>query len=708
MREKLLLLVYFATLMSTAYSGQNNIPRFTANKTLDCTLGHSEHDICQLTFVIEPLQSMTYYNITDDKNTLKGYRAVFDSNGNLITLRPNDPIKGLQPPIIADGHFRPMITINGQMPGPTIIAHKYQVLNVTVYNELKNVEGISIHWHGMHQRSTQEADGVAYITQLPITAGHHMNYTFKALPSGTHWYHAHSGAQRTDGLYGALIVKDTLSGDLYDHDLPDQHTLILQDWQKDASIDLFYIIGTSLNYWKEPLPKNPPYTNYKYGLTRSIDNTDVGPQPFWSAIINDKGRHFDENGNTNIKHTSLNYFNCSHGKRYRFRLIGAQGLYAFKFSIEGHKLTVVATDGFQIKSIENVDYVIINTGERYDIIVNCDQNPRDYWIWAETLEDETFSKEEGLYNPISKHRAEAVLHYTSSTATTMSNINSTKQCTSNSKCTAVNCPFPQYGVIMNCINSEEFQPYEKVPSSITGTPKKTLFYCFGFDGEASTIGSSIDGINFRFPAKPPLTNYKEFQKDMCVKRGCDHDEEPHCACTEVIDINDLNYGDVVEIVMVNIDTDANSPDGNSHPIHLHGHTFYVHDMGYPEHNSTGQFLKANGDIECILEDGNPCPKYFITVEGDHGKMKQTVRYTNNRPPRPYGNYAQKDTVIVPFGGYTTIRFEVNNPGWWFFHCHIEIHQLEGMAAVVKEMQTYKNEKSVNQTKHNEPVQPGQL
>jgi len=28
---------------------------------------------------------------------------------------------------------------------------------------------------------------------------------------------------------------------------------------------------------------------------------------------------------------------------------------------------------------------------------------------------------------------------------------------------------------------------------------------------------------------------------------------------------------------------------------------------------------------------------------------------------------------------------INNPGWWFFHCHIETHQLEGMAAVITEL-----------------------
>jgi len=294
----------------------------------------------------------------------------------------------------------------------------------------------------------------------------------------------------------------------------------------------------------------------------------------------------------------------------------------------------------------------------------------------------------------------------------MSNIDSTKQCTPNSMCTAVNCPFLKYGDIMDCVNADQFEPYNSVPASITGKPDKTLFYAFGFDGETSTFGSSIDGINFRFPAQPPLTNFKEFQKDMCTKRGCDHDSVAHCACTEVIDINDLQYGDVVEIVMVNIDTDPTNTGGTSHPIHLHGHTFYVYGIGYPSYNSTGQFERANDDIQCILKDKSgesPCPKYFITYEGE--TKNQTVRYTNNKSPPLYKNCAEKDTVIVPFGGYTTIRFQVDNPGWWFFHCHIEIHQLEGMAAVIKELQDYKiNKQKENQTRDqlNKQIQPDQL
>ena len=56
----------------------------------------------------------------------------------------------------------------------------------------------------------------------------------------------------------------------------------------------------------------------------------------------------------------------------------------------------------------------------------------------------------------------------------------------------------------------------------------------------------------------------------------------------------------MEIVMVNMITDPCTVGGSSHPIHLHRHTFHIHDVDYPEY---GQFKRANNDIGCILEDG---------------------------------------------------------------------------------------------------------
>ena len=96
-------------------------------------------------------------------------------------------------------------------------------------------------------------DGVGKVTQCPIGPQSSFLYSYTATPSGTFWYHSHSGAQRTDGLFGALIVKERPAKmnktrtDLCKHgvheafkfkDLPDQHTLTLLDWQQEASLDL--------------------------------------------------------------------------------------------------------------------------------------------------------------------------------------------------------------------------------------------------------------------------------------------------------------------------------------------------------------------------------------------------------------------------------------------------------------------------------------
>ena len=682
-----------ANLMISVNCGRNNLPLFDPSmKIIDCTDNMDVTDICNIMLVVDPLTSMTYYNITSDIRELQGYRAAFDSNGDLMTLDQN----GNTLPIFiqTDGHFRPLIAINGQMPGPTIITHENQRLNITVFNELKNVEGISIHWHGMHQRDTQEADGVAYITQRPILPNQQFTYDFFAYPAGTHWYHAHSGAQRTDGMYGALIVRDTITENLYDLDYPDQHTFLLMDWQREASIDIFYTAGSNLNYWKKT--SNDKYM--RYNTTRASDTTSVGPIPFWSGIINDKGRHYDESGQTNIRPNRLNYFNVSHGNRYRFRLIGAQALYAFRFSIQDHKMTVIATDGNPITPIENVDYVILNTGERYDVIVYANVSTparRNFWIWAETLEDENIINET-FYTPINKHRAEAILHYDGDDDNIDDNINEIRSCTSSSKCKTVNCPFKTNSNTSSiiCINADEFEslPNHNIPESIY-SPNKTMFYSFGFDGERSTSGSSVEGVNFRFPANPPLTEYSEFQNsgDMCPTRGCDHEIEHHCTCTQVVDISDQINGSVVELVLSNRIVDNTSAGGSSHPIHLHGHYFYVVKIGYPDYNTTnGVFEAANSDLECTLSGGNnPCPRNFITVYNQSNEIKQALRWRNMVRPMDLDmqnkRYPRKDTVIVPFGGYTVIRFTVDNPGWWFFHCHIEIHQLEGMAAVVSEL-----------------------
>lgn len=55
-----------------------------------------------------------------------------------------------------------------------------------------------------------------------------------------------------------------------------------------------------------------------------------------------------------------------------------------------------------------------------------------------------------------------------------------------------------------------------------------------------------------------------------------------------------------------------------------------------------------------------------------GSMKQ-LRNGEVQSINPTKVPVVKDTVTVPAGGYARIRFRACNPGYWFFHCHFELH-----------------------------------
>ena len=426
-------------------------------------------------------------------------------------------------------------------------------------------------------------------------------------------------------------------------------------------------------------------------------------------MINDKGRHCDSYSDVTKLCTSysltpnlLNRFDVTSDRQYRFRLIGAQSAYAFKFSVQEHLLTVVATDGNIIKPIEDVHYVIVNAGERYDVIVNTSNHEvKDYWILAETLEIES-QEENNFYSPISAHKAEAVLHYESEVSKSVMEPSETWNC-NNTPCHVVNCPFKDKSnltEIMNykCINVHQFENGldELIPSSIH-TPMVTLFYNFDFDGELSTNASSVDGINFRFPPDPPVAEYEKFKANghnyLCPERGCPHRLDskaniPFCACTQQVDLSNIPRDESVELVIANINYNIEDRlfRGSSHPVHLHGHSFYVVEAGYPNYDEKGAISSFNDDIMC--EANEDLCQTFSTVY-KNGIALQKLKWQDdslyNNSETVNKSLAKKDTVIVPYGGYVVIRFVIDNTGWWFLHCHIEIHQLEGMAVVLQEL-----------------------
>lgn len=95
----------------------------------------------------------------------------------------------------------------------------------------------------------------------------------------------------------------------------------------------------------------------------------------------------------------------------------------------------------------------------------------------------------------------------------------------------------------------------------------------------------------------------------------------------------VKSGQVVQIYIQN-------PTVYPHPMHLHGHVFQI-------------VARGSG-----------------TWNGNE----------NNLPATP----EKRDVAVMPANGYLVIRFQANNPGVWFFHCHIDLHLAGGMAATIVE------------------------
>ena len=112
--------------------------------------------------------------------------------------------------------------------------------------------------------------------------------------------------------------------------------------------------------------------------------------------------------------------------------------------------------------------------------------------------------------------------------------------------------------------------------------------------------------------------------------------------------------------------------GYSHPFHMHGRHFYLLKMGFPSYNETNFIAEANPDIDC--EETQHCNE----------KSWRNSTWLNGKvPDLSAKNPTFRDTVQVPMGGYIVIRFRADNPGWWYAHCHLMLHQMAGMALAMK-------------------------
>ena len=695
-------------------------------------------DVCEFELVIEARMTFTRYRIEDVLNARGIAGTVYYFNETTGDLLPhplslavcaeipfND--RRCTPPATVDAAtHRPYLAINGLFPGPNLIVHENQTLSILVVNRLEQ-EPISIHWHGVHQNNTPWMDGVDHVTQCGILPGTSFRYIFKAIPSGTFWYHSHTGAQRTEGMFGGLIILERDQEDIRAElgnfrDEPENHTITILEWFPQNTRD-FITESESGNRFFQNTPPVPGDTYY-FGEV-APDGSENGNFYFYSGLINGRGKHPDDSRYPYIK-SRLSTFSVDPGEVYRFRLIGSHGLFLFRFSIDEHQLDVMATDGYLTRPI-TADYIILHSGERYDFLLRAknstDLVKYDFIVRVEVLSIETGQFPIGPlpgpapYRFVTEERMEAILHYNNPTTEpptsleyeqiVRNSIPRSEVCTADQPCHAVNCPFKfNSGYNITCTFIDQMRllfpaPVHELPLNAPEPEGRQLFLNMAVEGVGPL--NAINGRRLRIPSIPPqlIANRMELQnfidrercRDIYNRELCQYSInrtlDPVCVCTHVHDVP--NFGTTTRLVLSNI-----GPQGDfAHPVHLHGHSFFVLEVGFPDYNSTtGIRICHNDSLNCFEPpDIDRC----IYV----GRPPQTGDYTCNNPEWNPGkepsfgdpmakidpHTVRKDTVIVPASGYVIIQFLADNPGYWLMHCHVETHTIEGLSIILNETAT---------------------
>lgn len=303
----------------------------------------------------------------------------------------------------------------------------------------------------------------------------------------------------------------------------------------------------------------------------------TGPPTLDNGLINGTNVYDDSGSRFEMEFVS--------GSSYRLRLVNGAIDTMFKFMIDNHTMEVIAMDFVPIVPYET-DVLSIAIGQRYDVIITANQSTADYWMRA--IPQTTCSENDSADN------IKGIVRYDSSS-------------TSDPTSTA-------YSYTDSCDDEDmsSLVPYLQLNASDSGVN----------DDFAITVGKSGSVFKWYVAGTTFVAEWDD-PTLLQVYNGND----TYTTSSHVIELPTAN-----EWVYFIIET----TNAGSHPIHLHGHDFYILAQG------TGTYA----DIDPTLQLDNP--------------------------PR-------RDVAMLPGGGYLVIAFLTDNPGAWLMHCHIGWHTSEGFA-----------------------------
>ncbi|XVF29920.1 hypothetical protein REPUB_Repub16aG0012300 [Reevesia pubescens] len=494
-----------------------------------------------------------------------------------------------------------LLAVNESYPGPEIRVHRGDTVYVNVHNQ--GNYGFTINWHGVRQPRNPWSDGPEFVTQCLIQPK--TNFTYEVILSneiGTLWWHAHSDWTR-GSVHGAFIILP-IENETYPFPTPDaDQTIILQSWYNG---------------------------DYKQIIDQALA-TGVGPDQPNAYAIN--GHLGDTYGcpNDTIFRIQVDY-----EKTYLLRIINAAMNEPKFFAITNHSLTLVAQDASYVRRFTS-DYIFINPGQTMDVLVSANQNVGQFYMATRPFSDASFTPVDFITTGIFEYTtSEGGLNASLITLPARNDTNAANNFVSQIRNANVTQNPP-----LNVPTDIDRRVYVAIATNnMPCNTSKCLV--------TSRFVASMNNVSFQFPRIDILQAYYNrsingvFTEDFPLDPPVFYDFTGNLTnLNPRVELGTravmLNYGEAVEIVLIASELVG----GGSHPMHLHGYSFYWVGTGF----------------------------------GNFNNVTDPTTYNLVDPPLI-------NTIHVPSRGWVALRFFATNPGVWFMHCHLERHSSWGMETVI--------------------------
>ncbi|MBA0571403.1 hypothetical protein Golob_004980 [Gossypium lobatum] len=515
---------------------------------------------------------------------------------------------------------KPIVTVNGKFPGPRLYAREGDNVLVRLTNHVQY--NVTIHWHGVRQLRTGWSDGPAYITQCPIQPGQNFLYNFTLTGQrGTLLWHAHISWLRST-VHGAIVILPK-KGVPYPFPKPyKEKVIVLGEWWK---ADTEAVVKQATQTGLPPNISDAHTINGHPGPVPNCSSDGISIGPYTTRVPFDhncKNRNFLRFVNADA-HT----LHVETGKTYLLRVINAAVNDELFFKIANHNLTVVEVDACYTKPFET-DTLFLGPGQTTTALLKADQGIGKYLIAISPFMDTVVAVDN--LTGIGYLRYNHTLAFTPTTFVAIPAVNAT----------------PVTSVFSDSLRSLNSKLY---PANVPLTIDHSLFFTIGvginpcatcFNGSRAV--AAINNVSFVMPTTAILQAHYYgingvFTDDFPAKPAIpfNYTGTPPSVVQTMngTKVYRLAYNSTVQLVIQGNTIIA----PESHPTHLHGSNFFVVGRG------VGNF------------DPEKDPLKFNLVDP-----------------------VERNTVSVPTAGWTAIRFRADNPGVWFFHCHLEVHTTWGL------------------------------